>query len=708
MKQVFQSLSSGDVFLLDTPVPKAGKGKILIKTSLSLVSAGTERFLIDFGKSNIFQKALKQPDRLKEVFDKTKTDGIANTFKSVQSKLDEPLPLGYCNVGKIIALGEGVSNFKVGQRVVSNGYHAEIVSVSKNLCAAIPDNVSDSQAVFTVLGAVGLQGIRLIKPTLGETILVSGLGLVGIITAQLLKINGCRVLGIDLDKKKCELARKYGINSFQITEGVDPIKWCLNNTNQVGVDGVVITASTKSSDPIDIAANVSRTRGRIVLVGVTGLEIKRDLFYKKELTFQVSCSYGPGRYDSNYEELGQDYPIGYVRWTEKRNFEAVLNALSSGNFKTEELISRKFKIDDSAEAYKLLLEDYSTLGIILSYPEKQKKYKESINFEIKSSGNIKKSIYKQCKLSFIGAGNYARNILIPAFSKAGAELNIISSRSGIGPAILGKKFGFSRATTNEEEIFKDKKSNVIVISTRHNSHAELVLKALKNGKNVFVEKPLCLTMSELNKISDYLNNKDNNDIPLLMIGFNRRFSPLVTNLKESLDKITSPKAYIYTCNAGYLDENHWTQDPSIGGGRLLGEACHFVDLLRFLDGSEIQSMNLTNALDEKPIPDTFSLQLKFQSGSIATVHYFSNGNKLFAKERIEIFSDQKIFLLNNFKVLKAWGVKGFKTKRLFAQNKGQLNCVRSFLNAIKNNSSPPIPYNQIFEVQRLLLETEKK
>ena len=707
MKQVFQSLSSGQISVLETPVPKVSKGRVLIQTSISLVSSGTERFLLDFGKANIIQKALKQPDRLKEVIDKTKTDGIVNTFKTVQSKLDEPLPLGYCNVGKVIAVGEGVDNFKVGQRVVSNGYHAEFVSVSKNLCAKIPDKVSDSEAVFTVLGAVGLQGLRLIKPTLGETILVSGLGLVGLITAQLLKINGCRVLGIDPDKKKCELAKNYGIDSFQIKDGSDPITWCLNNTNQVGVDGVVITASTKSSEPIDLAAKVSRMRGRIVLIGVTGLEINRDLFYKKELTFQVSCSYGPGRYDSNYEELGQDYPIGYVRWTEQRNFEAVLHAISTGNFRSEELISRKFAIKDSAKAYKLLLDDYSVLGIVLGYPEQKKKNDVSISFKNKFSNSQDERTAAKSQLSFIGAGNYARTILIPAFQKAGADLNIISSRTGIGPAILGKKFGFIRATTNEEDIFKDQKTNAIVISTRHNSHAEFVLNSLKNGKNVFVEKPLCLNITELNEIHDFFHKTNSINIPLLMVGFNRRFSPLAINLKENLEKITTPKAYIYTCNAGFIDKNHWTQDPSIGGGRLLGEACHFVDLIRYLEGSEIESINLTTALDSKSRPDTFSLQLKFKSGSIGTVHYFSNGNKSFAKERIEVFAGKKIFCLNNFSLLKAWGVKGFKTKRLFVQNKGQYNCAKAFLNAIQNNSSPPIPYSQIFEVQRLLLEVIK-
>ena len=365
MKQVFQSLSSGEISLIEKPLPSPKKGQVLIKSSLSLLSAGTERSLVDFGKSNLIQKALKQPDKVKEVIDKTRTDGLISTFNSVQSKLDEPLPLGYCNVGTIIKLGEGVKKLKVGQRVVSNGYHAEFVSVSENLCAVLSDDIKDSQAVFTVLGSIGLQGIRLLNPTFGETILVSGLGIIGILSAQILKANGCRVIALDPDKQKCKLAQDLGIDCLNLNENSDPEKWCQNITNNIGVDGVLITASTKSSDPIDLAAKVSRIRGRIVLVGVTGLEIRRDLFYKKELTFQISCSYGPGRYDETYEKFGNDYPLPYVRWTVQRNYETILNAILNGKLDVKSLITERVNIRN----YRMIYENMRKQGSIASIIE---------------------------------------------------------------------------------------------------------------------------------------------------------------------------------------------------------------------------------------------------------------------------------------------------------------------------------------------------
>lgn len=701
MKQVFQSLSTGEISLIEKPLPSPKKGQVLIKSSLSLLSAGTERSLVDFGKSNLIQKALKQPDKVKEVIDKTRTDGLMSTFNSVQSKLDEPLPLGYCNVGTIIKLGEGVKKLKVGQRVVSNGYHAEFVSVSENLCAVLSDDIKDSQAVFTVLGSIGLQGIRLLNPTFGETILVSGLGIIGILSAQILKSNGCRVIALDPDKQKCKLAQDLGIDCLNLNENSDAEKWCQNYTNNVGVDGVLITASTKSSDPIDLAAKVSRIRGRIVLVGVTGLEIRRDLFYKKELTFQISCSYGPGRYDPNYEELGNDYPIGFVRWTQQRNFEAIIHSFSTGMLKTESLISNYFQLDQVKKAYKYLLENYSSLGIILKYPEKCNLEKNSII--LNNSNNFKKLKTKKPVVSFIGAGNYAQKVLIPSFFKANAKLNIISSQNGTGPVFVGRKYGFQKATTIQDEVFKDKITNSIVIATRHDSHAKYVLEGLKNGKNVFVEKPLCLSNRELSDIYNFINDQ-HNDSPLLMVGFNRRFSPLVQELDKYLKNIRDPKVYIYTCNAGYIEKNHWTQNAISGGGRLIGEACHFLDLVRFLEKSKIEKISITNIEESKTLPDTFTIQILFRSGSIATIHYLSNGAKSFPKERLEVFVGQKIFCLDNFRSLKAWGVKGFKTKRSFSQDKGQLNCVKKFLFTIENGGLPPIPYNELFEIHKLLLD----
>ena len=464
------------------------------------------------------------------------------------------------------------------------------------------------------------------------------MGIIGILSAQILKSNGCRVLGLDPDKEKCRFAQDLGIDCLNLNENSDPEKWCQNFTNNVGVDGVLITASTKSSDPIDLAAKVSRIRGRIVLVGVTGLEIRRDLFYKKELTFQISCSYGPGRYDPNYEELGNDYPIGFVRWTQQRNFEAIIHSLSSGLLKTESLISNYFELDQVKKAYEELLVNNSSLGIILKYPEKCNHETHSIIFE--NENKFKKIITKKPVISFIGAGNYAQKVLIPYFCKANAKLNIISSQNGTGPAHVGKKYGFQKATTIQDEVFKDKTTNSIVIATRHDSHAKYVLKALKNGKNVFVEKPLCLSMKELSDIYKFLNDQKN-ESPLLMVGFNRRFAPLVKELDKYLKKIRDPKVYIYTCNAGYIQKNHWTQNAISRGGRLIGEACHFLDLVRFLERSEIEKISITNMEEAKIFPDTFTLQILFKSGSIATIHYLSNGAKSFPKRKIRSFCGSK-------------------------------------------------------------------
>ena len=707
MKQVFQSLSSGEISLEDMPIPSIEKGQVLIKTSLSLISSGTERFLIDFGKSNLMQKALKQPERVKEVIDKARTDGIYTTLKRVQNKLDEPLPLGYCNVGEIIGVGEEVKNLEIGQRVVSNGYHAEFIAVNENLCTPIPDDIKDHQGVFTILASIGLQGIRLINPSLGENILVSGLGIIGILSAQLLRFNGCKVFAIDPDKRKCELAERLGIKSCQITDKSKIEKWCLDNTDQVGMDAVLITATTKSSDPIDLAAKVSRVRGKIILVGVTGIAIKRDLFYKKELQFQVSCSYGPGRYDPNYEEYGQDYPIGFVRWTENRNFQAVLHALSSKMIQTEDLISKTYDIENATLAYQYLLEENSSLGIILKYPKKPL-IKNTQQKKIQINSGVKADINKGNTISFIGAGNYAKSILVPAFYKAGGDLNLIASKSGMGAAFLGKKFRFKKATTNYREILKDKETNAIVIATRHNSHAKYIIDSLKSGKHVFVEKPICLNLAELEEIHKCLEENAKSRNCILMVGFNRRFAPLIKILKKNLENIYEPKAYNYTCNAGFIGKDHWTQNPKIGGGRLLGEACHFVDLLRFLENSPIVKLETTKISESKKYNDSFSIQIKFKNGSIGTIHYLSNGNKKYPKERLEVFTEQKIFNLDNYRKLQVWGSENFRTKKIFFQDKGQNNCAKAFLNSIKDGSNPPIPYDQIFEVQRKLIDSITK
>jgi len=684
--------------VLGLPTPAVGRYQLLISTTCSLVSAGTERMLVDFGKASWIDKARQQPDKVQHVLEKARTDGLFSTFEAVRSQLDQPLPLGYCNVGTVVSVGTGVVGFQPGDRVASNGPHAELVAVSQHLCAPIPSTVSDEAAAFTVLASIGLQGIRLANPTLGETFVVTGLGLIGLLTGQLLLAHGCRVLGLDPDASKCSLADSLGITTLHLATGVDPVAWCLQHTDGIGVDGVLITAATSSSDPVHAAAQACRQRGRIVLVGVTGLELRRDLFYKKELTFQVSCSYGPGRYDPAYEQHGHDYPIGFVRWTEQRNFQAVLHALATGALRTDLLISHRFAIEQAAAAYELLSSPVPSLGILLQYPGTADPQQRiiAIPSQAATAGVIRPG---QPLLGVIGSGNYASRMLIPAFANSGASFHTLAASSGIGPLHVGRKFGFLQASTDVSALLADPTLNTVVIATRHDSHAHLVLQALAAGKHVFVEKPLCLTAEDLSAIeAAHTGDK------LLMVGFNRRFAPLMFDLQQQLERLRGPKSFVYTCNAGAIPAHHWTQDPALGGGRLLGEACHFVDLLRHLAASPIEDLQLLSAADSKPCPDTFSLQLRFADGSIGTVHYFANGSKAFPKERLEVFASGKVLRLDNYRKLHAWGIPGFRTHRLLSQDKGQKSCCAAFLKAIESGGPAPIPVSELFEVQRWLLE----
>lgn len=704
MKQVLHSLSSGSITVPDLPATSPAPGQLLIRTTCSLLSAGTERMLIEFGKSGWIEKARKQPDKLQQVLQKSRTDGLFTTIDAVRGKLNQPLALGYCNAGIVVAVGSGVCGFNVGDRVASNGNHSELVAVPQHLCAHIPDSVSDEAATFTVLGSIGLQGIRLANPTLGETFVVSGLGLIGLLTAQLLVAQGCRVFGFDPDPSKCALAEGLGITTFNLSSGLDPLSWCMDHTDGAGVDGVLITAATSSSEPVHLAAQVCRQRGRIVLVGVTGLNLRRDLFYKKELTFQVSCSYGPGRYDPAYEQLGHDYPIGFVRWTEQRNFQAVLHAFNIGSVRTESFITHRFPIEQAATAYELLSSPDPSLGILFQYSGTADPLQRTIDLSSGDQVSFSNTPSPtQPFLGVIGAGNYASRMLIPAFVKAGARFHTLSASSGIGPAHVGRKFGFRYATTDCSSLLNDPRCNTVVIATRHDSHASLVKLALAAGKHVFVEKPLCLTADELASIEAAFSGEQ-----LLMVGFNRRFAPLVIDLQRLLQRFSGPKAFVYTCNAGAIPADHWTQDLTLGGGRLLGEACHFVDLLRYLVASPIEDLQLLSAADSKPCPDTFSLQLRFADGSIGTVHYFANGSKAFPKERLEVFAAGKVLRLDNYRKLQAWGIPGFNTRRLLSQDKGQQACCAAFLKAIEAGGPSPIPVSDLFEVQRWLLEAVNK
>jgi predicted dehydrogenase/threonine dehydrogenase-like Zn-dependent dehydrogenase len=692
MKQVLQSLRTGATEVADIPAPGPRPGHLLIETSHTLVSAGTERMLVEFGKAGLLSKAVQQPERVREVLNKMRTDGVLPTLEAVFNKLDEPLPLGYCNVGRVLA-GDTAGELPVapGDRVISNGKHAGVVSVPSNLCALVPAGVSDEEASFTVLAAIALQGIRLIGPTLGETVVVSGLGLIGLVSVQLLRAHGCRVLGLDFDAGRLALARQFGAETVDLSAGEDPLAAARTLSRGRGVDAVLITASTKSNEPVHQAAMMSRKRGRIVLVGVTGLELSRADFYEKELTFQVSCSYGPGRYDSSYEDRGNDYPVGFVRWTEQRNFEAVLDMMASGRIDVKPLISHHFDIGDADAAYGIVAGGEPSLGIVLTYPASAVTSIRTVQL----TTPIHQVAAGAPALSFIGAGKYATAVLIPAFKAAGADLRSIASNVGVTGAHAGKKFGFAETTTDTAALLADPRVQAVVVSTRHDSHARFVIEAIRAGKHVFVEKPLCLTDTELDDITAAQAASKS----MVMVGFNRRFAPQVRKAKELLGSVAGPKSFVMTVNAGSIPREHWTQDPAIGGGRILGEACHFIDLLRFLACEAIVDWHRTDIGGGSG--DTATVTLRFADGSIGSIHYFANGSKAFPKERLEIFAAGRVLQLDNFRNLSGFGWPGFRGMRMWRQDKGQRACAEAFMAALRQGGEAPIPFNEILEVSRV-------
>lgn len=704
MKQILQDIKTGSTEISQSPAPQGLTSSLIIQTSISLISAGTERMLVGFGKASYIQKARQQPEKVKEVLEKVKTDGLFTTMDAVRSKLAQPLPLGYCNVGVVSQVGKGVEQFKVGDRVVSNGPHADVVRVPKNLCVKIPDNVSDEQAAFTVVASIGLQGIRLAKPSLGEAFVVTGVGLIGLLTVQLLRAHGCRVLAIDFDDKKLALAKQFGAEICNPAKGEDPVAAGEAFSRGQGVDGVLITASTKSNDPVIQAARMSRKRGRIILVGVTGLELNRADFYEKELTFQVSCSYGPGRYDSTYEEQGHDYPYGFVRWTEQRNFEAVLDMMASGQLDVSPLITHRFAFEDAPNAYDVLTQDKTALGILLNYDSASaSRHTKTVTLNGKPTFSAAKPI-----MGFIGAGNYASRILLPAFKEAGAQFHTICTSGGVSGVVHGKKAGFAKATSDSVAIINNPEINTVAIVTRHNTHADFVIEAIKAGKNVFVEKPLAITLEELVKVENTYRALSNDTKGLrLMVGFNRRFSPQVQKMKTLLETVKVPKSFIMTMNAGNIPADHWTQDIEVGGGRIIGEACHFIDLMRFLAGSEITSVQarcMGSTQGFVITEDKASITLGFADGSFGTIHYLANGAKNFPKERIEVFTAGRVLQLDNFRKLKGFGWPGFKKLHLWRQDKGQNACAKAFLEAIEKGVESPITAVEIFEVARISIE----
>ena len=691
MKQIIQNLKSGETSQIEVPVPKIQEGHLLIKTICTLVSLGTERMLVEFGKASMLSKAKQQPDKVKMVLDKIKADGLRPTIHSVFNKLDEPIPLGYNNVGMVVEMGKGVKSIRMGDRVVSNGPHAEYVLIPENLVAKIPDYVSDEQAAFTVLGSIGLQGIRLLKPTFGETIVVYGLGLIGLLSLQLLKANGCNVIGIDIAKDKLKLAETFGAVALDAKSGVDLPGRIMQETDGYGADGVLITASSKDNEIIAQSAKMCRKRGRIVLVGVTGLNISRADFYEKEISFQVSCSYGPGRYDDEYEKKGRDYPLPFVRWTENRNFKAVINALANGNLNVEPLITDILPFDQFDHVYKNI-SGSKAIATIFKFP---KTSNGSKRIAIEKTGKFDTN--KKVCIGVIGVGNFAKMTLLPALSKLDARIKYLCDITGVAATTMAKKYNIDFSVSDFDEVLNDVEVNLIIITTRHNSHAGLAGAALKAGKHVLVEKPLALNEAELQKTLEVYNT--NNQI--LTVGFNRRFAPTIVELKKYISDFSADLNMVATMNAGFIPKQHWVHDMETGGGRIIGEACHFIDLLSYLTDSPVKAVFMTGlGVEPKEDTDNAIITLKFENGAQGVVNYFANGSKTYAKERIEVFGNGKVFIIDNFRRLEGYGVKGI-SKIKYKQDKGHFNQFKTLIHALSSgDTSKVVPLESVVNTTR--------
>ena len=700
MKQVVQSLRTGETAVIEVPAPSLHCNSLLIRSSVTLISSGTEKMLVDFGRANLISKALQQPDKVRAALEKAKVDGVGPTLAAISGKLSAALPLVYGNVGRVDGVGGDLSGtFSVGDRVVSNGHHAEIVSARGNLCCKIPENVTDESASFAIVGAIALQGIRLAEPSLGETVVVFGLGLIGLLTVQLLRANGCRVIAVDAVDERLRLAETFGASVVDISNGRGLEKLKGLNIPAAGADVAIIAASTKENSVIHDAAEICRKRGRIVLVGVVGLKLIRNDFYEKELSFQVSSSYGPGRYDRKYEDLGIDYPVGFVRWTAKRNIEAVLELIGSGAINVHPLISHNVKFESAEEAYNIITGNESSLGVLLRYPPgSPASLDRTIHSPLAKNRSCGPGVC-DVSLSFIGSGSFVKTTLLKAFLKTGAKFDTVVSNSGLSSADVARRFGFLASSTDSKQAMTADSSNSLVIATRHDSHAQLVEKALRAGKNIYLEKPLCLNVDELTNIENLYYSLS--APPILMVGFNRRFAPHVIKIKQLINAVSGPKCFQLSVNSGYISSEHWINDKIIGGGRLIGEGCHFLDLIRFLSGSPVKKWS--KSVLGHSAEDTFSLHLSFEDGSIATINYWSNGPKNLSKERLEIFSEGGALLLDNYRVLRGYKWPGFKQMRLFGQDKGHKAAARAFVDGVRCGEAP-IPVDEIFEVSRLVLE----
>lgn len=710
MKQLLQNIRSGETSVVEVPIPTPQDGEVLVCTAASLVSAGTERMLVEFAEKSLLGKARSRPDLVRQVMDKARREGLLTTVEAAFNRLDQPMPLGYSSAGTIVALGPGVEGYQAGQRVAcaGGGYavHAEYVSVPENLITLLPEQVDFESAAFTTLGAIAMHGFRLAETQLGERITVIGLGLLGLLAVGIARAAGCQVLGVDLNPQRVALAEKMGAQAVLRDQAEEAAQ---SFSRGRGCDAVLICADTPSADPVELAGLIARDRARVVAVGAVGLHIPRKIYYEKELTLLNSRSYGPGRYDPDYEEGGKDYPIGYVRWTEGRNMEALVELLASGLLDVHPLISHRFTIEEAPEAYELITgkREEPFLGVLLTYPQSDGTTSGTIveNTQVADRLAGSKSAAQQVALGVLGAGNFATAVLLPALHDLpGLKLVGIASASGLSAQHAARRFAFRYAASDENQIIHDPQINTIAILTRHNLHARQVLAGLRAGKHVFCEKPLALTQEELEEITQALQGEsapiDNQ--PLLMVGFNRRFAPLAQRLQTFIAGRKEPLAAHYRINAGYIPLTHWLHDPEQGGGRIIGEGCHFVDFLTYLVGQAPLSVSAQALPDGgRYREDNAVLTFAFPDGSLGTVSYLANGDKAFPKERVEVFTGGRVAVLDDYRTLEMVrdGRREVLRSRL-RQDKGHRAEWQAFSTAIRSGGFPPIPYDHLFGVTR--------
>jgi len=696
MKQILQDVGTGNVSVYEVPAPSVQRGRLLVRTAASLISAGTEKMAVESGQKSLLAKAKERPDLVKQVIQKAKTEGIVNTFTAVRAKLDSKGALGYSAAGIVTAIGEGVSNYSVGDHVACAGVgyasHAEVISVPQNLCARLPEGLSFDEGCFGTLGAIALQGVRLAQPTLGESVVVLGLGLLGQITVQLLKANGCRVFGIDLDERKLQLARELGAEMCSVPADANAIvrDWSRGR----GADAVLITAGTPSNDPLILAGEISRQKGRVVVVGLVGMDVPRNTYYLKELNLQISMSYGPGRYDPDYEERGHDYPFAYVRWTEGRNIEAFLDLAANKSISIDKLISHRFPIERGEDAYKLITggskEPY--LGVVLQYdPNREISGRVEIGTPAKTESGV--------RIGLIGAGGYARGMLLPNFKANGAGFRAVSTASGVTASNVAKEFGFESCVSNADEVMNDESVNLVVIATPHDTHAELAQRALDNNKHVFVEKPLALNDDELDGVISTASNSSGR----LMVGFNRRFSPAAKQAQNFFTGRQAPLSILYRINGGRIPRESWVQDPVQGGGRIIGECCHFIDLMQFLTGAKIVRVfaeSITSRDHAITDVDSVFISLKFADGSNGTIAYLAEGDKALPKERVEIFGGGKTFVIDDFRYTFSYADGKESKGSLAKQDKGQAEQIKHVCSMVLTGGDSPIALDDLANTAR--------